>query len=560
VKSIMHPRGLLFAVVAVALSSPPVPAVGADAAEKQSYIPIVRAFAENVLKYGRDIYGPDHTPLLIDGINIDTHEPAVWQLGSEHVKQWDMPARWVLSNLASQQNLFRVFVVLSQLEGNPKYKQAAIDATRYMFEHYRHESGLLFWGGHAAVDLMSGKPVGEGRTGDYAGKHELKSHYPFYELMWEVDPKATRKLLEGAWSNHILDWGNLDMNRHALCKPISPTLWEETYLGGPVPFVGKGLTFMLTGSDLFYAGAMLSELTGDDRPLAWGKRMAKRYVDVRDPKTGLGADNYSTEPTNRMKQQFGPEFGDRFTEATVTSLYGNRYNRSAICQLKLAEKLGPKGEEFGRWAVEDLTAYAKFAYDPADHSFWPTLIDGTKLTPADRKREGYVEVRWLQKRPADALHFWAYALAYKLSRDELMWRTARSIGTGLDLGDIGESTGGNRALHLATSHADANTIFGLLELHAATKDNTFLTLARAVGDNVVRREYHKGFFTGGPDHLFSKFDTISPLALLYLEVTERRLPVKLPVYAGGKSYLHCYFDGLRTYDHQVIYGRLRGRN
>src|SRR5690606_16475974 len=152
-------------------------------------------------------------------------------------------------------------------------------------------------------------------------------------------------------------------------------------------------------------------------------------------------------------------------------------------------------------------------------------------------REGYVEVRWLEKRPATALHLWAYSLAYKLSHDELMWRTARSIASGLGLGDIGERTGDARKLNLQTTHADPNTIFALLELHAAQPQAGFLKLARHIGDNLLQREFHKGFFVETADHLFCKFDTITPLALLYLEVAERKLPVELPRYTAGKSYL-----------------------
>jgi hypothetical protein len=31
-----------------------------------------------VLKYGRDTYGPKHTPLFVDGLNIHTHHPVKW--------------------------------------------------------------------------------------------------------------------------------------------------------------------------------------------------------------------------------------------------------------------------------------------------------------------------------------------------------------------------------------------------------------------------------------------------------------------------------------------------
>ncbi|MFC1527010.1 hypothetical protein ACFL6X_09410 [Candidatus Latescibacterota bacterium] len=48
-----------------------------------SFLDTVQTFADNVLEYGRDVYGPEHTPLLADGINIHTHEPVVWINGRE---------------------------------------------------------------------------------------------------------------------------------------------------------------------------------------------------------------------------------------------------------------------------------------------------------------------------------------------------------------------------------------------------------------------------------------------------------------------------------------------
>ncbi|UCE46324.1 MAG: hypothetical protein JSW47_11955 [Phycisphaerales bacterium] len=46
--------------------------------EDSKYLDAVRTFADNVLKYGRDTYGPKHTPLFVDGLNIHTHEPVKW--------------------------------------------------------------------------------------------------------------------------------------------------------------------------------------------------------------------------------------------------------------------------------------------------------------------------------------------------------------------------------------------------------------------------------------------------------------------------------------------------
>ena len=68
-------------------------AVNAHAAEpsdpnqSSKYLNAVRTFADNVVKYGRDTYGPKHTPLFVDGLNIHTHEPAKWISSNlEHVQ------------------------------------------------------------------------------------------------------------------------------------------------------------------------------------------------------------------------------------------------------------------------------------------------------------------------------------------------------------------------------------------------------------------------------------------------------------------------------------------
>lgn len=522
------------------------------------YLAVVRTFADNVLKHGRDVYGSKHTPLFVDGLNVDTREPAVWQLPAEQAEQYKMPRTWIMCDVASQQNFYRTLVALSTLTGDPKYKQAAVDSLQYAFGHLRHPSGMMFWGGHTVWDLDTDQPVGEGRTDGIAGKHEFKRHYPYYELMWEIDPKVTREFIEALWSNHVMDWSNLDFNRHGKYNPAPPAPWDHEYVGGPIPFIGKGLTFVHSGSDLYYAAAMLSKLGGGSKPMVWAKRLAQRYHDACDPRTGLGADNFSEEQTRRFVKQFGREFGERLTEATFTSIYRARYRFAAICQLKLAERLGKDGDAFGDWAVRDLTAYAKHAYDPGDNTFWATLIDGTKLTPADRKQEGYVRSDWLDKHAPDGNNFWAYVLAFNRTRDRGMWNMVRNIGRGFGLGAFGAEPGAAGELDLRTKASDPLIVFALLDLYTGTRDRGFLDLARRVGDNLVVDQFHKGFFVADKDHLFCEIDTITPLALLYLEAALVGKPANLPAYAGSRGFFHCPFEGMgRTYDREAIYARLR---
>jgi len=90
-------------------------------------------FAENVLKNGRDRYRENPSPLFCDGINVDTLEPV----------KWNFPdiGEGVISNLATQQNLFRTLVLLSSLTGESRYKDAAKDAIGFTLTIWSIKAG-----------------------------------------------------------------------------------------------------------------------------------------------------------------------------------------------------------------------------------------------------------------------------------------------------------------------------------------------------------------------------------------------------------------------------------
>jgi hypothetical protein len=89
-----------------------------SAAEESRYLKAVQEFADNVLKHGSDTYGPKHTPLFVDGLNIHNHVPTKWIAPNE--------VRWILSNLASQQNFFRTLDGLMQGSVNVNQRAESI--------------------------------------------------------------------------------------------------------------------------------------------------------------------------------------------------------------------------------------------------------------------------------------------------------------------------------------------------------------------------------------------------------------------------------------------------
>ena len=180
---------LMFGILLICQFSICLAAEPSDPNNSTKYLDAVREFAVNVLKYGRDTYGPKHTPLFVDGLNIHIHEPVKW-IDPDGT-------RWILSNLASQQTLMRTLDGLSEITGDPMYREAAMDAIKYAFDHVRTPSGLFYWGHMTAYDALGDTPRGN------TSRESIKLHYPYYELMWTVDPDATKKLIEALWCAHV---------------------------------------------------------------------------------------------------------------------------------------------------------------------------------------------------------------------------------------------------------------------------------------------------------------------------------------------------------------------
>jgi pectate lyase len=552
---------LLFASPAAA--EEPVAHSAADEARLQA----VRAFAGNVLKQGRDRWSGKNTPLFVDGLNLVTGEPVKWRFEGEE---------YIISNLASQQNLFRTLEALSTLTGEAKYRQAAEEAVRYHFTHLASECGLLRWGGHQFIDLATLEPVGRFD----ANCHELKNSFPHLEMMWRVDPEATARYLSAFWNAHILDWGKLDMNRHGSYGRAMGKLWDHEFQQPEPFFEGRGLTFINTGTDLIYAGALLYEFTGEKGALEWAERLAHQYVRARHPETGLGVYQYSkpirrkdppaelTQPSHtyssygdRAENQFGRWFGEVAREGyalwrAASSIYG----RNAVVQLHLAERLGDPGRNFLQWTVDGLKAYVKHAYDPDRNQFRPMWADGTDLTGYVFPQFGYYGPKGTTLRPinADTGFLVAYARAFRLSGDAELWESVRALARGNGLGDWGEKPGENPAPDLGTESSRPEAVFALLEVHRAAPHPAYLELAGRLAENIVARSFHDGYFLPSPGHLNANFNAEEPLALLAVEAALRGRLDDLPAYVGSRGYIHGRFDGHgRTTDHSAIWNVLR---
>jgi len=529
-------------------------------ADSQRYTQAVRAFANSVLEHGRDTYGSRHTPLFVDGLQVETLEPVRWKKGGQ---------TWVLCNFANQQSLLRTLDGLSALTGDAHYRQAAEDATRYVLAHLRSTNGLLYWGGHIAWDLDQDRAVGE-----YPDVHEMKSHQAYYPLLWRVDAPATRQLCEAIWGGHVLDWSLLDYNRHASTKKPAPALWHHPFLENtPVPFpsVGNNLSFALVTPSLTDAGITLALLGKNTNALTWTRRLIYRWQQARDPKTGLCGGQLSFRKDDRAKDALGHVFPD-INEARIVATYHRttRYHHLPLAQMQAAEQLiaaggdyAEVGREFIRWASGDLKTYGRYCWQPKTQHFISLLTDGRPI-PWEKARPGYYDASSFAPAKPDGFIFWGYAMAYRLTRDQAHWDMARQLAQALGLGDIGKPRASKRSLCPDTSAQDWRCIYALLELNRATSDRGFLKLAGRIADNALAAQTKTGLFPR-PGRLYARTGDEAPLAILHLAAALDGRESLLPPPMLDNAYFHCQYDGApgsqkpgvddkRTYDNTVFYG------
>lgn len=488
-------------------------------------IELVSRHAELLLKHAADPSG--ETPLFVNALDSQTLAPA--KHDPDHVN-----CGALLASPASQQRWLKLLSGLSRLTGDLAYEERALAVNRFMLQNQTDGSGLLYWGGHTAYNV-------EKRSVEYAGDkskvHELKFHYPDYELMWRADPEGTRRYIEAVWNAHILDWSRLDFNRHGpYGTPLGP-LWEQEYNGGDVFFWGGGLTFVNAGSDLYYAAAMLAKLTGEAAPLTWSKRLAHRYVETRQPGIGISGYQFSQSATSwcdgpavrgdRAQYQLAPLIPEGHTVYEGTLFKPRPVVQR--CQLAIGEQVGEAARCFIRWSCEEMAAWGRTAYRRSDNSFVPMLTDGYPIEGLTLDRNGYFGPKGTVFRaiPAGPDFFWMYAAGYRLSGDPFLWEMARSVAEGMREGDIGLPGGGGvRNWEPREANADYRMLYGLLELYKATNDRLYLSFARQSAAHLLSKATLNGAFASDGRILT---DDPLPLALLHLAEALLDRPGAVPV-------------------------------
>lgn len=498
----------------------------------------VTRFADTVVEHGRDRYGKKHTPLFVDVLNVETLESPEIPLGLASV---DRPGV-VMSNFAYQQNLLRTLVALSNLTGNAKYRREAEKATRHVFQHQVHEeSGLLYWGVHTFMDI-----AGDSLRHHENNYHEVKSVYPFYEFLYDVDPEKTERFIKNMWLAHVESWPVLTFNRHGAYRTYDESkAWDHAW-DNPGPNVrANGLTFFNAGSDFIYAGFFLGMNADDEQAALWAGRLFERFAVGRDPTTRImPSSSVRQSHRERGKAQF------KFPNAYEPNLYveylpESVMARSDFAMLRTGERLSLAGYPEASPKIleplcDHLIGYAKHAYDSQRNVFRPIINDGTDLTGYRLPNDGYYgpEGTIMEVIPAGVEYLPSYALAFRLQRDAALWESLRHLCNGNGLGDIGKQPGAQPQLDNSYAGASPLVVFTMVEIYRATHEPAYLTFAEHVCRNILRERYHpdSGLFTLDNDHIACHLDCYEPLALLTVAAAKQDKLDQIPSWDAGGRY------------------------
>ena len=502
-------------------------------------------FADNVLKHGSDRYHEPPTALFADGIDITT---------GEHVRWSFKDSQRVISNLANQQNLLRFLCALSDLTGDAKYRDAAAATIKYHFDNLMDSSGLFNWGGHKFLDLETIEIMGPDNKSLY---HELKNALPFYDLMYEVNPEATTKYIRAFWNAHIYDWDDIQMGRHGKYGLEIGKLWKHEKLNLPVFRESTGLSFMNAGNDLIYAAFLCYDHSGDEDAYEWGKHMAYQFVRARDPKTGLGAYQFTqpkktTEPASdddtksfmgdRATRQFGPEFGEVALEGKLllSRNTASIYCLAPLVQMHIWERLDKKPQELLDWTIAALISFATHAYIPESNKARPMFTDGTDLTGHVLPRNGYYGKAGdvMEHYDVGLNFFLPYVRAYLLSGEKKLWETATAMAAACDLGELGTTPGENVKLNMQTSCSHVQAVFALAELYSRTGCKEYIELCGAVCANIEAKYFNNGYYNYGAEYKYAKFDSHYPMALLAYHAAVAGKYEFAPIYLNSAGFIN----------------------
>ena len=548
-----------------------------DEIDNNRFLKATSRFADTAIEHRRDRYSGKDMPLFADCLHTD-HLKAPRSMTSHRTGTEPKPTVW--SFFQNQQNLMRLLSSLSQFTGDGKYVHAAGEAAKYMFNNYWYpESGVLHWGGHGYVDLVTGN-----RYGMKGVVHEIEDVYPYWELLRAVDADRGEMLMKGIWEANIKDWDALHYNRHGdFRKQVDHTnTWNRPWNGYKAPEISADLSFISVALDLAYAAYSLGYQKQEEAPRIWGERLLNLIIQQRDPETGVWPNLVHPQINKRGLNVFGRQY-PRATEPRV--YVGNQLNH-AITQMmgmltivENAQKYGRIGEmaHIKEAVAQHIIGFLDVSYNPKSNTLKSIVIDGTDLTGFRIKGPFKTEKLYFGAKEGGAflpqnitpLFTSVCARGYRISGGRSEFRDyLRTMFKAFGIGDIGADKNCQSLLNFDTTALEPAYIFAMVDLYRVEPKAEFLAMAERIGDNLLQSRQHtdSGLFTLEDDfvlysrvmdkpelqeshegksvieilqdtHKTANLDAMEPLALLSIYAAQTGRYDIIPGWTAGGLYL-----------------------
>ncbi|MHC4636501.1 MAG: hypothetical protein ACYTBV_03220 [Planctomycetota bacterium] len=187
---------------------------------KVDYLNLVQSYADTMIEHGRDVYGPQKTPLFTSALDRKNMK-LVGKAGKiKGIRSGDRQLKG--ANLMHDQNLYQILYALTEVTGEKRYAEEADKALKWFFENCQSPvTGLMAWGEHIGWEFEreGAGPVYKVRKGVNKGKQAFGPHEFFRPwVLWErsniLAPKACATFARGLWDNQIHEHSG-DFSRHA---------------------------------------------------------------------------------------------------------------------------------------------------------------------------------------------------------------------------------------------------------------------------------------------------------------------------------------------------------
>ena len=170
--------------------------------ETPDYLTRVKAYADAMIKEGRDTYGTEHSPLFAAALDRTT-----MRMGSfgkiDGVRSSDRSLGG--ANPQVDVELYAILYRLTELTGEKRYAKEASDALTFFFSRCQSPAtGLMTWGEHLYWDFE------QESMGGIDARHEIKGEWPYWNQCYKRTPDACWKFAIGLWDHQIANKKTVD--------------------------------------------------------------------------------------------------------------------------------------------------------------------------------------------------------------------------------------------------------------------------------------------------------------------------------------------------------------